>query len=161
MSKGLDAYNWGYDPVHYFAPSGAYASKPAERVKEYRQMVVSLHETGLRVVQDVVFNHTVAGGQDENSVLDKIVPGYYHRLDADGNVYHTSCCFNTASEHRMMERLMIDAIVHHAREYKIDGFRFDLMGSAFRFQSPAHPGSAWAAYARKGWHRRPQNLSLW
>ncbi|HLH02012.1 MAG TPA: pullulanase-type alpha-1,6-glucosidase [Bryobacteraceae bacterium] len=126
-----DAYNWGYDPVHYFAPQGSYAFDPRQRVKEYRQMVQALHGAGLRVVQDLVFNHTVASGQAKFSVLDKIVPGYYHRLDPDGNVESYSCCNDTASEHRMMERLMVDAIVQSAREYKIDGFRFDLMGLHF------------------------------
>ncbi len=129
--QGFDAYNWGYDPVHYLTPSGAYACEPENRIKEYRQMVQGLHAAGLRVIQDVVFNHTVTSGQATYSVLDKIVPGYYHRLDADGNVYQSSCCANTASEHRMMEKLMVDALVHHARQYKVDGFRFDLMGLHF------------------------------
>ena len=126
-----DAYNWGYDPVHYLAPSGAYAFNPDERVKEYRQMVLGLHQAGLRVIQDQVFNHTFASEQGNGSILDKIVPGYYYRLDADGNVTTASCCPDTASERRMMEKLMIDTLVQNAREYKIDGFRFDLMGMHF------------------------------
>ncbi len=129
--QNTDAYNWGYDPVHYLAPEGAYAFHPEERVKEYRQMVLGLHRIGLRVVQDVVFNHTNASGQGPNSVLDKIVPDYYYRLDADGNVENGSCCADTASEHRMMEKLMIDTTVQNARQYKIDGFRFDLMSFHF------------------------------
>ena len=129
--QGFDAYNWGYDPVHYLAPSGAYSCQPENRVKEYRQMVQGLHAAGLRVIQDVVFNHTVTSGQADYSVLDKIVPGYYHRLDPDGTVYESSCCANTASEHRMMEKLMVDALLHSARHYKVDGFRFDLMGLHF------------------------------
>ena len=129
--QGFDAYNWGYDPVHYLTPSGAYAGEPENRIKEYRQMVQGLHAVGLRMIQDVVFNHTVTSGQADYSVLDKIVPGYYHRLDLDGTVYESSCCANTASEHRMMEKLMVDALVHHARQYKVDGFRFDLMGLHF------------------------------
>jgi len=126
-----DAYNWGYDPVHFLAPAGAYAFDPDERVKEYRQMIMGLHGAGLRVVQDQVFNHTISSGQATNSVLDKIVPGYYYRLDADGNVLIGSCCPDTASERPMMGKLMIDAVVQNAREYKIDGFRFDLMGLHF------------------------------
>ncbi|MDQ2777858.1 MAG: pullulanase-type alpha-1,6-glucosidase [Acidobacteriota bacterium] len=129
--RSSDDYNWGYDPVHYFAPEGAYARDPGQRVREYRQMVMGLHKAGLRVVQDLVFNHTNSSGQAPNSVLDKIVPNYYYRLDADGNVGNSSCCADTASEHKMMEKLMIDAVVHHAKEYKIDGFRFDLMGFHF------------------------------
>ncbi len=126
-----DGYNWGYDPVHYGTPSGGYAFRPDRRVFEYRQMVKALHEIGLRVIQDVVFNHTSASGQDGFSVLDKIVPGYYYRLDADGKVLNSSCCSDTASEHRMMEKLMVDTLARQAREYKIDGFRFDLMGFHF------------------------------
>ncbi len=129
--QGTDAYNFGYDPVHYLAPNGGYAFNPDDRVKEYRQMVLGLHEAGLRVIQDVVFNHTFASGQAPFSVLDQVVPGYYQRLDADGNVETGSCCSDTASEHRMMEKLMIDAVVLNAREYKIDGFRFDTMSLHF------------------------------
>ncbi|MGA8026454.1 MAG: pullulanase-type alpha-1,6-glucosidase [Bryobacteraceae bacterium] len=129
--QNTDDYNWGYDPVHYFAPEGAYAYNPDNRVEEYRQMVLGLHQIGLRVIQDVVFNHTNSSGESPNSVLDEIVPDYYYRLDADGNVENGSCCADTASEHLMMEKLMIDAVVQSAREYKIDGFRFDLMSFHF------------------------------
>ena len=129
--QSKDAFNWGYDPVHYFAPEGSYAVNPDNRVSEYRSMVLGLHRAGLRVVQDMVFNHTSSSGQSPNSVLDQIVPTYYYRLDADGNVLNGSCCADTASEHRMMEKLMIDAVVQNAREYKIDGFRFDLMSYHF------------------------------
>src|SRR5581483_12491400 len=107
--QNTDAYNWGDDPVHYLAPEGSYAYNPGDRVKEYRQMVLGLHRIGLRVIQDVVFNHTTSSGESPNSVLDEIVPDYYYRLDADGNVENGSCCADTASEHRMMEKLMIDA----------------------------------------------------
>jgi pullulanase len=126
--KDADAYNWGYDPYHYMVPEGSYAVKPGERTREYRQMVMALNAAGLRVVQDVVFNHTNAAGQAERSVLDKIVPGYYHRLNVDGAVENSTCCSNTATEHTMMRRLMIDTLVLMARQYKVDGFRFDLMG---------------------------------
>lgn len=129
--KSEDDYNWGYDPVHYLAPAGCYAVEPSRRVHEYRGMVMGLHQAGLRVIQDQVFNHTVSSGQAHNSVLDRIVPSYYYRLDADGKVLNTTCCPDTASERFMMERLMTDAVVQNAREYKIDGFRFDLMGFHF------------------------------
>ena len=91
-------------------------------------MVQSLNENGLRVVMDVVYNHTNSSGQAELSVLDRIVPGYYHRLNADGAVETSTCCQNTATEHAMMEKLMVDSLVTWAEDYKVDGFRFDLMG---------------------------------
>jgi len=129
--KAGDCYNWGYDPLHYTAPEGSYASNAADgavRVREFRTMVQALHRAGLRVGMDVVYNHTPAAGQHLHSVLDRIVPGYYHRLDAAGNVTHSTCCANTATEHAMMARLMIDSVATWAREYRIDSFRFDLMG---------------------------------
>ncbi len=129
-TRDLDAFNWGYDPYHFFAPEGSYSTNPegSARILEYRQMVQALNLAGLRVVNDVVFNHTNAAGQAEHSVLDKVVPGYYHRLNADGIVETSTCCANTATEHTMMGRLMVDAVRFWATEYKIDGFRFDLMG---------------------------------
>ncbi len=129
--QGKDAYNWGYDPVHYMAPEGAYATDPNDRVKQYRDMVQGLHQAGLRVIQDVVFNHTYTSGQDPTANLDELVPNYYHRLDANGVVENGSCCFDTASEHAMMEKLMIDTVLLNAKQYKIDGFRFDAMGLHF------------------------------
>jgi len=128
--ENLDGFNWGYDPWHYTAPEGSYATDPdgTARVLEFREMVQSLNETGLRVVMDVVYNHTNSAGQNEKSVLDKIVPGYYQRLNDRGDVETSSCCPNTATEHNMMEKLMIDSLVTWAREYKVDAFRFDLMG---------------------------------
>ena len=126
-----DAFNWGYDPVHYGVPEGSYATEPdgAARVLEYRRMVQGLAGLGLRVVCDVVYNHTQsAGPSDGKSVLDKVVPGYYHRRDLDGRYENSTCCNNTASENRMMERLIVDDLLHWARTYKVDGFRFDLMG---------------------------------
>jgi pullulanase/glycogen debranching enzyme len=126
-----DCFNWGYDPYHYNAPEGSYASDPgdgAKRVIEFRQMVQSLHRTGLRVGMDVVFNHTFIAGQHEKSVLDRIVPGYYHRLNAAGAIERSTCCDNTATENLMMGKLMIDSAVLWATQYKIDSFRFDLMG---------------------------------
>ena len=129
--KAQDCFNWGYDPFHYTAPEGSYASDAqdgAVRVRELRAMVQALHSMGLRVGMDVVYNHTSASGQDPRSVLDRIVPGYYHRLDGQGQVTRSTCCENTATEHRMMEKLMIDSVVSWARDYRIDSFRFDLMG---------------------------------
>ena len=125
-----DGFNWGYDPWHYTTPEGSYATDPtgAARTTQFRSMVQSLNASGLRVVMDVVYNHTNAAGQAEKSVLDRIVPGYYHRLLDDGAVANSTCCANTATEHVMMEKLMIDSLVTWAREYKVDGFRFDLMG---------------------------------
>jgi pullulanase len=128
--KVTDPFNWGYDPFHFFAPEGSYATNPdgAARILEYRQMVQALNAMGLRVVSDVVFNHTNASGQHEKSVLDRVVPNYYHRLSADGFVETSTCCQNTATEHNMMRKLMLDALKVWATEYKIDAFRFDLMG---------------------------------
>jgi pullulanase len=125
-----DCFNWGYDPWHYSVPEGSYALEPdgAARVREFRAMVQALHAAGLRVGMDVVYNHTFASGQDLKSVLDRIVPGYYHRLDAAGQVERSTCCENTATEHRMMAKLMIDSAALWAKHYRIDSFRFDLMG---------------------------------
>ncbi len=126
----LDGFNWGYDPYHYTTPEGSYSVNPdgSGRIVEFRQMVQSVNETGLRVVMDVVYNHTAASGQSDKSVLDRIVPGYYHRLNDSGAIERSTCCENTASEHAMMEKLMIDSLVTWAVMYKVDAFRFDLMG---------------------------------
>lgn len=128
--RDLDGFNWGYDPYHFNVPEGSYSTDPngPQRIIEARQMVMSLNQNGLRVVMDVVYNHTNASGQAEKSVLDRIVPGYYHRLDENGNVATSTCCQNTATEHNMMRKLMVDSVVLWATAYKIDGFRFDLMG---------------------------------
>lgn len=125
-----DGFNWGYDPLHYTVPEGSYASDPdgTTRTREFREMVAALNRDGLRVVMDVVYNHTSASGQSATSVLDRIVPGYYHRLLGDGTVATSTCCANTAPENAMMGKLVVDSIVTWAKEYKVDGFRFDLMG---------------------------------
>jgi len=126
-----DGFNWGYDPFHFNAPEGSYATSPegVTRILELREMVKSLHEIGLHIVIDVVYNHTFASGASRFSVLDKIVPGYYQRYDPTSGAIETStCCDNTAAEHVMMEKLILDSVVHWARHYKIDSFRFDLMG---------------------------------
>jgi pullulanase len=132
-SQTNPAYNWGYDPVHYMTPEGSYAIHPDDRVREYRGMVEGLHKAGLRVVQDMVFNHTNASGEAPNSNLDEVVPNYYHRLDANGNLENGSCCPDTAAEHKMMEKLIIDTLVLNALDYKIDGFRFDIMSFMFTY----------------------------
>ncbi|RAJ42835.1 pullulanase-type alpha-1,6-glucosidase [Kitasatospora sp. SolWspMP-SS2h] len=125
-----DAYNWGYDPLHYNVPEGSYATDPngTARTVQFREMVQAMHEAGLRVVLDVVYNHTAAAGQDDRSVLDKVVPGYYQRLSDSGKVTTDSCCADTAPEHAMMNKLVVDSVVTWARQYRVDGFRFDLMG---------------------------------
>ncbi|WP_406609190.1 pullulanase-type alpha-1,6-glucosidase [Agarivorans sp. JK6] len=129
--RGLDSFNWGYDPFHYTVPEGSYATdaEGTTRILEFRQMVKATHDMGLKLVMDVVYNHTNASGVNDKSVLDKIVPGYYHRRDANtGGVETSTCCDNTATENLMMGKLMTDSLVTWAKEYNVDGFRFDLMG---------------------------------
>lgn len=129
--QGSDAFNWGYDPYHFMAPEGSYAVEAdgGARVAEFRSMVGNLHGAGLQVVLDQVFNHTAASGQDPRSVLDRVVPGYYHRQNATTGAVETStCCQNVATEHAMAQKLMVDSVVTWARDYHVDGFRFDLMG---------------------------------
>ncbi|HET8953397.1 MAG TPA: pullulanase-type alpha-1,6-glucosidase [Solirubrobacteraceae bacterium] len=128
---GADGFNWGYDPLHYTTPEGSYATDPdgPARTREFREMVKGINGAGLRVVMDVVYNHTPAAGQDPKSVLDRIVPGYYQRLDPSSGAVETStCCSNTAAEHLMMGKLLLDSVRTWATQYKVDGFRFDLMG---------------------------------
>ncbi len=132
--KDRDGYNWGYDPYHYGTPEGSYATGPmgVTRTREFRAMVDTLHLIGLRVVMDVVYNHTAAAGENLFSVLDQVVPGYYYRLDPNGDFYTSTCCPNTASEHRMFFKLILDTLKIWAQEYRVDGFRFDLMGFHFK-----------------------------
>ena len=128
--RGNDSFNWGYDPKHFNAPEGSYASDPdgTARILEMRAMVKSLHEIGLRVNMDVVYNHTNSGGLWDNSVLDKVVPGYYQSRDLEtGGILNSTCCSDTALEHIMMGKLMNDSLVQWAEQYAIDGFRFDIM----------------------------------
>ncbi len=130
-ARGGDCFNWGYDPQHFNAPEGSYSSDAndlAKRVVEFRQMVMGLHAAGLRVGMDVVYNHTSTSGQRERSVLDRVVPGYYHRYNDRGGIEQSTCCENTATENLMMAKLMSDSVLLWAREYKIASFRFDLMG---------------------------------
>ncbi|MET4156623.1 pullulanase-type alpha-1,6-glucosidase [Agromyces sp. PvR057] len=128
--RDLDGFNWGYDPFHFQAPEGSYSvdADGGARVEEFREMVGALHGMGLQVVLDQVFNHTAEAGQGQKSVLDRIVPGYYQRLNAAGAVETSTCCQNVATEHEVAEKLMVDSVVLWAKEYKVDGFRFDLMG---------------------------------
>ncbi|MGZ9899017.1 pullulanase-type alpha-1,6-glucosidase [Shewanella gaetbuli] len=129
--RGYDSFNWGYDPHHFIAPEGSYASdaEGTARIKELRAMNQSLHELGLRVVLDVVYNHTSASGLWDNSVLDKVVPGYYHRYnEITGKIESSTCCDNTATEHRMMDKFVSDSMVILAEHYGFDSFRFDVMG---------------------------------
>lgn len=130
--RGLDSFNWGYDPEHFTTPDGSYASNPdgATRIKEMRAMNQALHEMGLRVVLDVVYNHTNSSGLWEDSVLDKVVPGYYHRRNlTSGDVETSTCCQDTAPEHEMMHKLMQDSLITWTQAYKFDGFRFDIMSN--------------------------------
>lgn len=123
------AYNWGYDPENYNVPEGSYATDaadPATRIREFKQLVKAMHDAGLRVVMDVVYNHT---GKTENSNFNLMVPGYYYRQNADGSFSNASACGNeTASERPMMRNFMINSLKHWVEDYHIDGFRFDLMG---------------------------------
>lgn len=122
------AFNWGYDPVNYNVPEGSYSTDPsnaATRIKEFKQLVKTLHANGLRVIMDVVYNHTFSG---EDSPLNRTVPGYYYRQNEDGSFSNASGCGNeTASERSMMRKYMIESLKFWVEEYHIDGFRFDLM----------------------------------
>ncbi|BET96220.1 pullulanase-type alpha-1,6-glucosidase [Xenorhabdus taiwanensis] len=133
MVAKTDSYNWGYDPFHYSVPEGSYATDPegSGRIKEFRSMIQAIkQQLGMNVIMDVVYNHTdAAGPASRTSVLDKIVPWYYHRLDEiTGNVENNTCCADTAPERRMFAKLIEDSLVTWVKDYKIDAFRFDLMG---------------------------------
>ncbi len=127
-----DAFNWGYDPHHWTVPEASYAPEGHQdggaRTAQFRAMVQALHGIGLQVVADQVFNHTFASGGNELSVLDRVVPGYFHRLSDCGCIEQSTCCENVATEHAMAARIMVDSLVTWARDYRVDGFRFDLMG---------------------------------
>lgn len=124
----MDQYNWGYDPVNYNCPEGSYSSNPKKgevRIKECKQMIQALHNAGIGVIMDVVYNHTYTS----DSWLQRTVPNYYYRMNNDGTFSDGSGCSNdTASEHLMFRKYMIDSVTYWASEYHIDGFRFDLMG---------------------------------
>jgi pullulanase len=126
----LDGFNWGYDPYIFNAPEGSYASdaESVSRIVEMRSMIQALHDIGLRASIDVVYNHTSASGLWDNSVFDKIVPGYYHRLDVEtGAVLTSSCCDDTAGENRMFAKFVKESLASWAEHFKFDAFRFDLM----------------------------------
>lgn len=122
-------YNWGYDPLNYSVPEGSYASDPydgARRIAEFKEMVATFHRNGIRVILDVVYNHT---GQTEESIFNQLVPGYYYRQNAEGGFSDASACGNeTASERAMFRKYMIESMSHWVNEYHLDGFRVDLMG---------------------------------
>ena len=128
-AKKNGQYNWGYNPENYNVPEGSYATDPFDgrvRVREFKQMVQGLHKAGLRVVLDVVYNHTY---HSHDSHFHHLAPGYYHRQNADGEFSNGSGCGNeVASERSMVRKMMVDSLVYWATEYHVDGFRFDLMG---------------------------------
>ena len=121
-------FNWGYDPENYNVPEGSYSTNPYladVRIREFKEMVKALHDSGIRVVMDVVYNHTF----NLESCLNKAVPKYYYRQNEDGSYSDASACGNeTASDRYMFRKYMVDSVVYWAKEYHIDGFRFDLMG---------------------------------
>lgn len=122
-------YNWGYDPKNYNVPDGSYSTdpyRPEVRIREFKQMVMALHKAGIRVIMDVVYNHTAV---TDGSNFQRTVPGYFYRQDKDGKFADASACGNeTASDRAMMRKFMIESVCYWAKEYHIDGFRFDLMG---------------------------------
>lgn len=122
-------YNWGYDPLNYNVPEGSYSTDPTDpstRIREFKQMVMACHQAGIRVVLDVVYNHTV---NVEGSNFHRTAPGYFHRQRPDGTFANGSGCSNeTASERPMMRKFMLESVKYWMQEYHIDGFRFDLMG---------------------------------
>ena len=124
-----NSYNWGYDPQNYNVPDGSYATdpyQPATRVKEFKQMVQALHKAGIRVIMDVVYNHTF---NTDESNFERTVPGYFYRQKEDKTLANGSGCGNeTASERPMMRKFMVESVLYWIKEYHVDGFRFDLMG---------------------------------
>jgi len=124
-----EEYNWGYDPKNYNVPEGSYSTNPYDgnvRINEVKQMIQALHNAGIGVIMDVVYNHTYTG---EDSFFNLTVPDYYYRIDDDGTWQNNSGCGNdTASERAMFSKFMVDSVFYWATEYHIDGFRFDLMG---------------------------------
>lgn len=135
MSRSVDEanptekYNWGYDPHNYNVPEGSYATDPydgAVRIREFKEMVQALHANGIRVILDVVYNHT---GLTQKSIFNQIAPGYYYRFKEDGSFSDASACGNeTASERQMVRKFIFESMLHWCREYHLDGFRIDLMG---------------------------------
>ncbi len=122
-------YNWGYDPLNYNVPEGSYSTNARDglaRIREFKQLIKSFHDNGLRVVMDVVYNHTML---TEDSWFNQLVPGYYYRQDKDGKFSNATACNNeTASERPMMRKFILESVKYWVNEYHVDGFRFDLMG---------------------------------
>ena len=122
-------YNWGYDPLNYNVPEGSYSTNPYDgvtRIKEFKQLIKTFHENGLRVIMDVVYNHTAL---TENSYFNQLVPGYYYRQNADGKFSNATGCGNeVASEREMVRKFILESLMYWVKEYHVDGFRFDLMG---------------------------------
>lgn len=155
-------FNWGYDPVNFNVPEGSYASSPFDgscRVREMKKMVKAIHDAGLSVVMDVVYNHVYDAG---SFCFNKIVPGYFSRIDENGHYSNGSCCGNdTASERSMVRKYIVDSVNYWADEYHIDGFRFDLMGlldivtvnEIVRTLRARHPK---AIFYAEGWHMNTQ-----
>jgi pullulanase len=128
-AKSDHQYNWGYDPLNYNVPEGSYSTNPYDgitRIKELKQMIQTFHANGLRVIFDAVYNHTAL---TERSNFNQLVPGYYYRHKSDGSFSNATACNNeTASEMPMMRKYILESVLYWAKEYHIDGFRFDLMG---------------------------------
>jgi len=128
-TKPDSQYNWGYDPLNYNVPEGSYSTNPYDgvtRIKEFKQLIKTFHENGLRVIMDVVYNHTAL---TETSNFNQLVPGYYYRQTKDGKFSNATACGNeTASERPMMRKFMLESVLYWVKEYHVDGFRFDLMG---------------------------------
>ncbi len=126
--KEAKEYNWGYDPKNYNVPEGSYATDPYHgevRIKEFKQMVMAFHKKGIGVIMDVVYNHTY---DVENSCFQKTVPDYYYRKDGEAYSNASACGNEIASERKMVRKFIIDSVCFWAKEYHVDGFRFDLMG---------------------------------
>lgn len=122
-------YNWGYDPLNYNVPEGSYATNAKDgytRIMEFKQLIHTMHQNGIRVVMDVVYNHTML---TEDSWFNQLVPGYYYRQNKDGSFSNATACNNeTASERPMMRKFILESVKYWVNEYHIDGYRFDLMG---------------------------------
>ncbi len=155
-------FNWGYDPVNFNVPEGSYASDPFDgktRVREMKLLVKAVHDAGLSVVMDVVYNHVYDAG---SFCFNKIVPGYFSRVDEDGRYSNGSCCGNdTASERSMVRKFIVDSVNYWADEYHIDGFRFDLMGlldivTVNEIVRTVHARHPKAVFYAEGWHMNTQ-----
>ena len=151
-------FNWGYDPVNFNVPEGSYSTNPFDgtiRVREMKQMVKAVHDAGLSVVMDVVYNHVYDAG---SFCFNQIVPGYFSRIDENGHYSNGSCCGNdTATERSMVRKFIVDSVNYWADEYHIDGFRFDLMGlldivTVNEIVRTVHARHPKAIFYAEGWH---------